>query len=162
MLRGRGGHAGLRHRVIPHPVPWNLTRDQTRVLLAVVRRPARSCIVTGGAAEAIIDLALALLPDAVQLHAETLQDTAHVVQALVPRGIRVIKTLPMSAEDRLAQLGQRDPALLGAAGAGGASAILVDSPARRPAQAAQVSRWIWTSTAGCRLPLLCRSSWPAG
>ena len=119
----------------PHPVPWNLTRDQTRALLAGVRRPARSCVVTGGAAEAIIDLALTLLPDAVQLHAgETLQDTAHVVQAVAPRGIRVIKTLPMSAEDRLAQLGQRDPARCAALLVdAGVSAILVDS--RSPTRA---------------------------
>lgn len=119
----------------PHPVPWNLTRTQARALLAGVRRPARSCLVTGGSAEKIISLSLELLPDAVQLHAgETLADTLRIVQALTPRGIRVIKTLPLTPGERLAQLGQTDPARCAALLAqAGVSAILVDP--RSPAKA---------------------------
>lgn len=78
----------------PLDVPWNLTRKQCADLIRSVSSPTKSCIVTGGSREKILDLALQLRPDLVQLHYhETAEDTECIVQALAPYGIGVIKTI---------------------------------------------------------------------
>lgn len=106
----------------PLDVPWNLTRTQCAELLRVVTPPTKRCIVTGGSREKILDLALELRPDLVQLHyQETAEDAAYLVQALAPYGIAVIKTV--SPGDDIASLCST-----------GVYALLVD--ARGPANAA--------------------------
>ena len=93
----------------PIAVPWNLTREQCAALLPSISADAKSCIVTGGACERIISLALELKPNFVQLHYhETLNDTAAITRALSPYGIGVIKTIPSKKEDRLQQFGTDD------------------------------------------------------
>lgn len=93
----------------PLPVPWNLTADETKSLLAQVRAPMNSCIVTGGTREKIIALADKLRPDYVQLHYhETLSDAKYIAEVLRTRNIGVIKTLPLSRQERLAQFGTED------------------------------------------------------
>ena len=90
----------------PRDVPWNLTREACRRLLAETASPAKRCLVTGGAMEQIRALALELRPDLVQLHFhETLAETAALVQSLSPYGIGVIKTIPASPEERRRQFG---------------------------------------------------------
>ena len=47
----------------PVPVPWNLNRERCRELLPLVRERAKSCVVTGGPPDKLLDLALDLRPD---------------------------------------------------------------------------------------------------
>ncbi len=93
----------------PVSVPWNIDRERARALLACVKRPMESCIVTGGSREKIIALAEYLNPDYVQLHFhETVEDAQAVAETLLPRGIKVIKTLPADREERERQFGTGD------------------------------------------------------
>lgn len=120
----------------PISVPWNLTREQCAPLLPAVNSTTKSCIVTGGTRDNILSLALELRPNLIQLHYhETLEDTCYLADKLNTAGIGVIKTIPLSAEDRMYQFGVSDPShcveLLNQAGV---YAILVDS--RQPSNAA--------------------------
>lgn len=93
----------------PMAVPWNLSRSQALPLLSMVRAPHRSCIVTGGTPEEVIELASSLNPALVQLHyKETLQDTIIISNALSRLNIEVIKTIPLGIEDRIHQFGTAD------------------------------------------------------
>lgn len=93
----------------PIPVPWNLSRTEALPLLSMVQSPHRSCIVTGGAPEKVIELAVYLRPSMVQLHyKETLEDTIIISEALRELNIDVIKTVPPAMEDRISQFGTTD------------------------------------------------------
>lgn len=120
----------------PLAVPWNLTRHACQPLIQAAAAPAKSCIVTGGSKEKIIDLALTLRPDYVQLHyRETPEDAASIVRELSPYGIGVIKTIPNSSEERLEQFGTDEPeSCAERLWDAGVSIILVDS--RGPSNAA--------------------------
>lgn len=90
----------------PLAVPWNLSRKQCAKLLPCVVPPSKSCIVTGGKKEKILELAKVLHPVYVQLHfKETIQDVEYLVSKLATDGIRVIKTIPLSEKERLEQFG---------------------------------------------------------
>ena len=87
----------------PLPGPWNLSRQQVRPLLQLIRPPCRSCLVTGGPPEKVIELASSLRPAIVQLHyRETLEETITIADALHKLQIQVIRNVPTQAEDRLA------------------------------------------------------------
>ena len=93
----------------PLPVPWNLSRTEALPLLSIVQSQHRSCIVTGGAPEKVIELASSLRPSMVQLHYnETLEDTIMISEALHELNIDVIKTVPPGVEDRIFQFGTSD------------------------------------------------------
>lgn len=97
----------------PLLVPWNLRREQTAALLDQVRRSAdrqaKTCIVTGGSPEFVINLATELKPDLVQLHYhETFEDTRNIANELKVLGIGIIKTIPVSIDARLEQFGTDD------------------------------------------------------
>ena len=78
----------------PSPVPWNLTREEARALLADIPKSCKSCVVTGGTEREIIELAKELKPDYVQLHdRETAAQTAAIADALGEFGIGVIKAV---------------------------------------------------------------------
>ena len=78
----------------PHPVPWNLSVETAKELMATVDEPAKTCIVTGGPPDKILRIALETKPDYIQLHDnETLEDTAHLVRALENHGVKIIKTV---------------------------------------------------------------------
>lgn len=90
----------------PVKVPWNLSREEAKQLVSLVLPPYKSCIVTGGKAEDIIDLAREVKPSMVQLHYhEGLEDTKLVAEALDKEGIEVIKTFPLTKEEQLFQFG---------------------------------------------------------
>ncbi len=90
----------------PVPVPWNLSRGEAANLINKVQAPHRSCVVTGGTAEKVIELAACLRPSMVQLHYnETLQDTIKIADALRELHIAVIKTIPVGLEERIFQFG---------------------------------------------------------
>jgi len=124
----------------PLPVPWNLRRTEAAALLPLVFPPQKTCIVTGGTPEEVVELVQSLRPNLVQLHfKETLAETKKIVLALTPLGVGVIKTVPPSAEERIEQFGTSDPGqiarLLCEAGI---AAILLDS--RAPVNAAGQGR----------------------
>ena len=80
----------------PVPVPWGLTKDQTKELLACVPRTVESCLVTGGKVEKILSLAAQLRPDYVQLHyKESFAETRVLAEALLTYGIKTIKAVPV-------------------------------------------------------------------
>ena len=120
----------------PLDVPWNLSRADCRNLLTHAVPPVKGCLVTGGPPEKILSLALDLRPDLVQLHFhETLADTAGLMQALAPYGIGMIKTIPVSPEERMRQFGTQSlEDCVRALCAAGVSAVLADS--RGPENAA--------------------------
>jgi len=78
----------------PRPVPWNLSAAQARELMAAVRRPTQTCVVTSGSPKHVLRIAAATGPDYLQLHgAETLADTAYLVRELGKQGVKIIKAL---------------------------------------------------------------------
>jgi phosphoribosylanthranilate isomerase len=84
----------------PKPVPWNLSIEQAKELIAGVPVGVRTCVVTGGSAEKIIRLTREIKPDFIQLHyKETPQDVAEVVKELSDTDIKVIKFLPVDSEN---------------------------------------------------------------
>ncbi|NLO41189.1 MAG: phosphoribosylanthranilate isomerase [Ruminiclostridium sp.] len=80
----------------PVPVPWALSKEQAKELLACVPEAVESCIVTGGNAEEILSLAVELRPDYVQLHyKESFEQTEYLAEALLSHGIKTIKAVPV-------------------------------------------------------------------
>ncbi len=78
----------------PHPVPWNLNLNAAKDLVALVKKPTKTCVVTGGPLEKIMHVAKETRPDYIQLHCgETLAEVAHLAGELGKYGIKVIKTL---------------------------------------------------------------------
>ena len=76
----------------PRDVPWNLTREQAKILIAAAKCP--TCIVTGGTPERVVALAGELMPDMVQLHyKETVAQTAEIAETLKKSGVRTIKAV---------------------------------------------------------------------
>ena len=83
----------------PVPVPWGLTKEQTKELLACVPRTVESCLVTGGKVEKILSLAAQLRPDYVQLHyKEGFAETKDLAEALLTYGIKTIKAIPVQED----------------------------------------------------------------
>jgi len=84
----------------PEPVPWNLSIEQAKALIAGVPVGVKTCVVTGGSAEKIIRIAREIKPDYIQLHyKETPQDTAEIVEELSDINVKVIKRLPVDGEN---------------------------------------------------------------
>jgi len=80
----------------PKSVPWNLSIEQAKELIAGVPIGVKTCVVTGGSVEKIIRLARKIKPNFIQLHyKETSQDTAEIVKELSDIDIKVIKLLPV-------------------------------------------------------------------
>ncbi len=78
----------------PTPVPWNLTKDTAKELIQQVPPFISTCVVTGGAAEQVIETALETTPNVVQLHyKETLNDIREITTALRSYGIKTMKAL---------------------------------------------------------------------
>jgi len=78
----------------PHPVAWNLDAASAKKLISAAPKSAKTCIVTTGTPENILDLALYTAPDYVQLHGrETVEDTALIACKIRKHGIMVIKTV---------------------------------------------------------------------
>lgn len=88
----------------PVPVRWNLSAEMA---LPLIRRAeqggSKTCIVTGGNVDDVVSLARQLRPDYVQLHyRETLEETGRIARALHEERISVIRSVPLSEEERLA------------------------------------------------------------
>ena len=93
----------------PVAVPWNISYIEAKSLIEMVSLPQRSCIVTGGRPEKVIELASILRPSYVQLHyKETLMETIVISDALKKMDIGVIKIVPLNLEERLFQFETTD------------------------------------------------------
>ncbi|MBR0087029.1 MAG: hypothetical protein IJL98_04740 [Lachnospiraceae bacterium] len=80
----------------PVSVPWNISRGQAASLIRQVK--SKSCIVTGGSSEKVLETADALRPDLLQLHyTETLEETKRIAGKLHELGIEVIRSVPTNA-----------------------------------------------------------------
>jgi phosphoribosylanthranilate isomerase len=78
----------------PRPVPWNLSAADARALMATVREPAKTCVVTSGPPDHVLRIAAETKPDTIQLHGnETLADTACLVSELGKQGVKIIKAI---------------------------------------------------------------------
>lgn len=119
----------------PLAVPWDIDREAARELCAYVPPEFKTCLVTGGSREKILDLANFVKPDLVQLHyRETLADTEAIGTALRKAGIGVVKTIPQEAAERIRQFGTADIAEICRSLAGsGVEAMLVDARSFRNA-----------------------------
>ncbi len=113
----------------PVPVPWNITEERARELIACAPNVAGSCIVTGGRKEDILSLAASLKPDYIQLHyRETLEETRYLAEALLHFGIKTIKSVPVKEDGscempEFASVAEAVAALSNT----GVAAILIDS-----------------------------------
>jgi len=84
----------------PCPVPWDIDIELARELIARTPKPAKTCVVTGGAPDKIIHIAKETKPEYVQLHsAETLGDTLQLVRELGKYGIKIIKAVSPDMPD---------------------------------------------------------------
>lgn len=85
----------------PVPVPWNLTKEQAAGLVDKVPPFVASCVVTGGSARKVIEVAEAVRPDIIQLHhRETLEEITAIVRHMRTMGIRTIKALRIDENGR--------------------------------------------------------------
>lgn len=112
----------------PAPVPWNISVDEAEELINGVPTSVKSCVVTGGAVEKVLDLVNKIKPDVVQLHyKETLQDVIEISQSLQKLGIETIKALRIGSKG-MCDFEISDPALAAQElSKTGISGILVDS-----------------------------------
>lgn len=120
----------------PVSVPWNLGKEEVTPLLRQAACFMKTCVVTGGEKEMILELAKSLRPDFVQLHyKESLADTVFLAQRLESLGIQLIKTLPLSEKERESQFDAAEvESCVKALNESGVSLILTDS--REPDNAA--------------------------
>ncbi len=112
----------------PVPVPWNLTPERARELIAYVPPFIQTCVVTGGDLKKILDIAAFTRPNLVQLHyRESLGEIAEMAHSLKQRGIKTIKALRINSDGRC-DFDIPDPAVAAKAlSESGISAILADS-----------------------------------
>ncbi|MDR1799153.1 MAG: hypothetical protein LBR19_04605 [Bifidobacteriaceae bacterium] len=78
----------------PVPVPWNLPPAVAKELIAGLPPGQASCIVTGGAPAAVVQLAQDLQPSLVQLHVPyPVEQTAALARRLAAIGMGAIQTV---------------------------------------------------------------------
>lgn len=122
----------------PLPVPWNLSMDAARELMARVPDHVATVAVAGGNADTLIEILRRTQPTMIQLHADEPPD---VVEAVAATGTPVLKALrantgePIGSADRWITAAERFVAA-------GASEILLDShSAERPAGTGHAFDW---------------------
>ncbi len=137
-MREEDVDAGIRQSVdilgfvvdYPVQVPWNMELARAEELVKHFRDAAGSaseggsssrgsaseecessatgcCVVTGGPVDKILNIERTLHPDYIQLH---YKETADDIRALKAEGItaKIVKTVPLKPEERLAQSGRSD------------------------------------------------------
>ncbi len=88
----------------PVDVPWNIDRQQAKALIGKVK--TKSCVVTGGRPEKVLEIARFLRPDMVQLHyMETLEETDRIAENLHNIGIELIRSVPANSALRKQMFG---------------------------------------------------------
>ena len=112
----------------PVPVPWNLTPERARELIASVPPFIQTCVVIGGGVRKILDIAAVTRPNLVQLHyRESLDEIVEMARSLKQQGIKTIKALRINSDGKC-DFEIPDPAMAARALLNtGISAILADS-----------------------------------
>ena len=78
----------------PKPVPWNLTLNEAKELMAAVNLPTKTCVVTGGTTKHVYEMAEMLRPHYIQLHWDIpLADPADLVESLKQINVKLIQTI---------------------------------------------------------------------
>ena len=117
--------------VVDYPVPvrWNLDPARAKQLIRYTGGHTRTCVVTGGEVQQVIDLARYLKPSFVQLHyRESLDDTRKIAAELDRENIRVIRSIPGDEDQRRAMFGTSElPAIADLLTHSAVSGVLLDS-----------------------------------
>jgi phosphoribosylanthranilate isomerase len=113
----------------PIPVPWNLSREEAKHLLALSPPFVTRAVVTGGSAYTVLEIARFLRPHILQLHTDnTIEDTAYIASELLLEGIATVRALRVDAATARACGEIEDPIEAAKAlQSTGVSAILVDA-----------------------------------
>lgn len=143
----------------PVPVPWNISRQESAQLVAIVPPFVTTTAVVGGAVQEMVAIARTVKPHLLQLHGdETLEEIQAVCAALADTGIKIIKALRINVDTGEAQFSVRDPVdacrILAESGVAG---LVVDSKtSERPAGTGVILDWsvIRHVSASIRLPLI--------
>jgi phosphoribosylanthranilate isomerase len=116
----------------PIPVPWNLKRDKTRMLISKLPPFISSTVVTTGNLNRILEIARETHPDVIQLHGEEkLSDIGKAVDALEEDGIRIIKALSIDVDSNKAYFEVSEPLeAVHALQESGVDAMVLDSRTR--------------------------------
>ncbi|MBH1941749.1 phosphoribosylanthranilate isomerase [Mobilitalea sibirica] len=78
----------------PVPVPWNLDVLEARELISTTPAQVKTCVVTGGTIDKVLQIAKETSPDIIQLHyKENLEETVQIAKELKQLGIETIKAL---------------------------------------------------------------------
>ncbi len=128
----------------PVPVPWNLDRERTASLVAMVSPFVTTVAVVGGAPEEMVQIARRVRPQVLQLHGdESIDDIRQVLEGLDGTGIRVIKALRIEVETGLARFEETEPVKAGTALINsGIAALIIDSKtSSRPAGTGVTLDW---------------------
>jgi len=143
----------------PIPVPWNITREKARDLVAAAPPFVSTTSVVGGPAAAVLEIAELVRPHFLQLHGdETFEEIRNICSSLHGTGIKVLKALRIDVHSGKALFSVSDPLKASAILAGsGISALVLDSKtASRPAGTGVSLDWsiVRKISATIRIPLI--------
>lgn len=143
----------------PVSVPWNISRNKTKELVACAPPFVTTTAVVGGTVETILQIADIVKPHFLQLHGnETLEEIKDICSALKGTGIKILKALRIDVDNGKALFSVTDPLKAAAILAEtGISAVVVDSKtASRPAGTGVPLNWkvIRNITTSVHLPLI--------
>jgi phosphoribosylanthranilate isomerase len=94
----------------PVEVPWNISRDKARKLVAATPPFMKTTAVVGGSVETILKLAEIVKPDLLQLHGdESIEEIEQICLSLQNTATKVIKALRIDVETGKAKFSIEDP-----------------------------------------------------
>lgn len=94
----------------PVAVPWNISRETARELVAATPPFITTTAVVGGSVASILEIAETVRPNVLQLHGdESVADIQRICRTLSPRGVKVVKALRIDAETGRANFSEADP-----------------------------------------------------
>lgn len=128
----------------PVPVPWNLDRDRSAELVRYASPFVTTVAVVGGPVERMVDIALVVRPQVLQLHGdETVDMVREVCGALAGTGIKVIKALRIDVDTGEVRFDSSDPReAAGILTGSGIAALVIDSKtSTRPAGTGVTLDW---------------------
>ena len=143
----------------PVAVPWNISREKARMLVAATPPFMKTTAVVGGPVETILKIAEAVRPDLVQLHGdETIDEIEQICTSLQNTATKIIKALRIDVDTGKAKFSIEDPLeAVKVLAQTGVSALVVDSKtAGRPAGTGVTLDWsvISQMTASLSIPLI--------
>lgn len=143
----------------PVGVPWNISRNKARKLVAATPPFMKTTAVVGGPVETVLKIAETVRPDLLQLHGdETIEEIRRICSCLQNTSIKVIKALRIDVETGKAKFSIEDPLeAVKVLEQTGVAALAVDSKtASRPAGTGVTLDWrvISEMTLSLSIPLI--------